>query len=61
MIKWNRFGLSVPVARQSGQVMVEYVIVFAALLAVVTIMALLLYAIRQDSNRTLDLVASEYP
>ena len=46
---------------RSGQVMLEYVVVFAAMLAVVAILALFLYAVRQQSNRTLDLVASEYP
>ena len=46
---------------RSGQVMVEYVVVFVAMLAVVSIMALFLYSVRQQSNRTLDLVASEYP
>jgi len=46
---------------RSGQAMVEYVVVFVAMLAVVTVLALFLYAVRQQSNRTLDLVASEYP
>ena len=46
---------------RSGQVMVEYVVVFVAMLAVVSIMALFLYSVRQQSNRALDLVASEYP
>ncbi len=41
--------------------MVEYVVVFLAMLAVVSALALFLYAVRQQSNRTLDLVASEYP
>ncbi len=41
--------------------MIEYVVVFAAMLAVVSIMALFLYSVRQQSNRSLDLVASEYP
>jgi len=41
--------------------MLEYVVVFAALLAVVSILALFLFAVRQQSNRSLDLVASEYP
>ena len=45
----------------AGQAMVEYVIVFAALLSLVAVMALCLYAVRQQSNRALDLVASEYP
>ncbi len=48
-------------ARRNGQVMVEYVVVFVCMLAVVTIFALCLYAVRQQSNRALDLVASEYP
>jgi len=47
--------------RRSGQAMLEYVVVFAAMLAVVSVLALFLYAVRQQSNRTLDLVASEYP
>jgi hypothetical protein len=41
--------------------MVEYVVVFVALLSVISVLALFLYAVRQQSNRTLDLVASEYP
>jgi len=45
----------------SGQAALEYIIVFVAMLGVVSIMALFLYAVRQQSNRTLDLVASEYP
>lgn len=47
--------------RRSGQVMIEYVVVFVAMLAVVAVLALFLYAVRQQSNRALDLVASEYP
>ncbi len=47
--------------RRSGQAMLEYVIVFVAILSVVSVLALFLYAVRQQSNRTLDLVASEYP
>lgn len=41
--------------------MIEYVVVFVAMLGVVTILALFLYTVKQQSNRTLDLVASEYP
>ena len=48
-------------SRRAGQAMLEYVVVFAALLAVVSILALFLFAVRQQSNRSLDLVASEYP
>jgi len=48
-------------SRRSGQAMLEYVVVFAVLLAVVSILALFLFAVRQQSNRSLDLVASKYP
>jgi xanthosine utilization system XapX-like protein len=41
--------------------MIEYVVVLVAFLLVSTIFALLLFTVRQQSNRTLNLVASEYP
>ncbi len=41
--------------------MVEYIIVFVVLLGVVSVASICLYAVRQQSNRALDLVASEYP
>lgn len=44
-----------------GQAMIEYIIVVVALMAVITSMAALMYVLRQQSNRTLDLVASGYP
>lgn len=47
--------------RRQGQAMIEYVIVFVALLAVVMALAALMYVLRQQSNRVLDLVASVYP
>ena len=47
--------------RRSGQAMVEYIIVFVALLATVISLAVFQYVLRQQSNRTLDLVASDYP
>ncbi|MDR2850001.1 MAG: hypothetical protein LBW77_05620 [Verrucomicrobiota bacterium] len=47
--------------RRSGQAAVEYIVVFVAMLGVVAMFALFLYAVRQQSNRALDLVASEYP
>lgn len=46
---------------KSGQVMLEYIIVFVSLLAVIAVFSICLYAVRQQSNRALDLVASEYP
>ena len=47
--------------RRSGQAMLEYVIVFVSMLGVIAVFSLCLYAVRQQSNRALDLVASEYP
>ena len=47
--------------QRSGQAMVEYIIVFVVLLGVVSVASICLYAVRQQSNRALDLVASEYP
>ncbi len=44
-----------------GQAMIEYMIVAVMLMALVAVFALLLYALRQQSGRALDLVASEYP
>lgn len=41
--------------------MIEYVIVFVALLMTVISLATFLYALRQQSNRALNLVASDYP
>ncbi len=48
-------------ATRSGQAATEYLLVFIALLSVTVVFSLVLYAIRQQSNRALDLVASEYP
>ncbi len=47
--------------RCSGQAMVEYIIVFIAMLLVISVLSLSLYAVRQQANRTLDLVGSDYP
>ena len=41
--------------------MIEYIIVFVVLFATVVSLAVLLYTLRQQSNRALDLVASDYP
>ena len=46
---------------KSGQTMVEYAIVMVMLVALVAVCALLLYALRGQSGRALELVASEYP
>ena len=44
-----------------GQAMIEYVIVAGALLFTVVACGLLLYAVRQQSSRVVELVASDYP
>lgn len=44
-----------------GQAMIEYVIVLVVVLTLTSLLTLLLYAIRQNGDRVLDLVASEYP
>jgi hypothetical protein len=41
--------------------MLEYLIVFVAMLAVVSVLALFLYAINQQSNRSRALIASDSP
>jgi hypothetical protein len=48
-------------SRRGGQAMVEYVIVLISLFAALTTLGVLMYALRQQSNRVLDLVASDYP
>lgn len=45
----------------SGQAMLEYIIVFVSFFAVIVVLAILLYALRQNGVRVLDLVSSEYP
>jgi len=47
--------------RRGGQAMIEYIVVFVALLATIVSLSLFLYSLRQQSNRALDLVASDYP
>ncbi|NLB68452.1 MAG: hypothetical protein GX804_02030 [Lentisphaerae bacterium] len=46
---------------RAGQVLVEYLIVTCVIILVVVVLSFLLYALRQNGNRVLDLVASEYP
>ena len=48
-------------SRRSGQAMIEYMIVAVMMIGLVALFALLLYALRQQSGRVLELVASEYP
>lgn len=47
--------------KRTGQTMIEYLIIAAMLLSTVPIMAVFLRAFRQNSTRTLNLAASEYP
>jgi hypothetical protein len=47
--------------RRRGQAMVEYLIVAGVLLTTVAVAALMLYALRKQSARVTELVASEYP
>lgn len=44
-----------------GQTMVEYTIVLVVVLTLISLLTLMLYAVRQNGDRALDLVASEYP
>lgn len=46
---------------REGQAMVEYLVVALMLLVLVAFFAILLYALRLQSARVLELVASEYP
>lgn len=41
--------------------MLEYLIASVVVISMVGLLALLLYAIRQNGDRVLNLVASEYP
>ncbi len=47
--------------KRSGQVMVEYMIVVGVLVAMVSVTALLLYVLKENGVRILNLVASDYP
>ena len=49
------------VESRRGQTMVEYLIVAGVLLGVLVLLSFLLYALKLNGNRVLDLVASEYP
>ncbi|MGN0827965.1 MAG: hypothetical protein ACI4QD_08585 [Kiritimatiellia bacterium] len=46
---------------KAGQTMIEYLIVLIILLFAGGVFAIFLQTVRQQSNRTLDLVASDYP
>ncbi len=44
-----------------GQTMIEYIVMAAMLVLTISIMSILLYTIKQNSNRTVNLMSSEYP
>ena len=48
-------------ASKSGQAMLEYVLAFAALTAVVWALAIFASAAQRESRRTAELVTSDYP
>ena len=52
---------AVGVGSRRGQTLVEYLIVAGVLLGVLVLLSFLLYALKLNGNRVLDLVASEYP
>lgn len=56
----NRQGLG-RTAGRAGQAMLEYMLVAGMLLAAVAILAVFLYTFREQSDRVLNLAASEYP
>ncbi len=41
--------------------MVEYLIIVALLIAALSVAGVLIYALRSQSDRTLELVSSDYP
>lgn len=41
--------------------MIEYVVVMVVVLTLTSLLTLMLYAVRQNGDRVLNLVASEYP
>lgn len=47
--------------RRAGQAAVEYAVAVGMLVAAVAIMALLLYVLKEQGGRVLELVGSEYP
>ena len=47
--------------RRAGQAMIEYVLALLALLAVASAAGWLVLGVRARSERSLDLVSSEYP
>jgi len=59
--KADRMKKTGSAAGKRGQAMIEYVIIAVLLIATVSILAVFLYTFKQNSGRTLDLIAYEYP
>ena len=49
------------IGKRAGQAMIEYVVIAGMLLASVVIFSMFMYAFKQDSGRSMDIVAYEYP
>jgi len=47
--------------RRRGQALVEYAITVGVIIALMSCASLLLYVLKENGGRILDLVASEYP
>jgi len=46
---------------RSGQIMLEYAIVVAILVGVVSMLALFLFTFKEQGGRVMDLISSDYP
>lgn len=49
------------VVNRRGQAMVEYLVVACMFVLTISVLAVFLYAFRENSGRILDLLASDYP
>ena len=56
-----RQAVATAVSQKSGQTMIEYIVVTCLFLGLMVVMGVFVYALRQHSDRVLDLVASDYP
>lgn len=53
--------MHISVQRRSGQAAIEYLVVAGVLLATVVLISVFLYSFREQSDRVLNIAASEYP